>query len=78
MTVTGLNQLRVADITYIRLEWEFVYLAVVLDAFSRRVDRLGAGPHAGRRTYPWRIADGTGAAIIEGGAGTSFRPRHLL
>ena len=37
MTVTGINQLWVADITYIRLEWEFVYLAVVLDAFSRRV-----------------------------------------
>jgi transposase InsO family protein len=27
----------VADITYIRLETEFVYLAVILDAFSRRV-----------------------------------------
>ena len=27
----------VADITYIRLEAEFVYLAVVIDAFSRRV-----------------------------------------
>ncbi len=26
-----------ADITYIRLETEFVYLAVILDAFSRRV-----------------------------------------
>jgi transposase InsO family protein len=37
MKVTGINQLWVADITYIRLEWEFVYLAVVLDAFSRRV-----------------------------------------
>jgi transposase InsO family protein len=37
MKVTGLNQLWVADITYIRLELEFVYLAVVLDAFSRRV-----------------------------------------
>jgi len=35
--LTGLNQLWVADITYIRLEAEFVYLAVVLDAFSRRV-----------------------------------------
>ena len=32
-----MNQLWVADITYIRLETEFVYLAVVLDAFSRRV-----------------------------------------
>jgi transposase InsO family protein len=33
----GIDQLWVADITYIRLEQEFVYLAVVLDAFSRRV-----------------------------------------
>jgi transposase InsO family protein len=37
LALTGLNQLWVADITYIRLEVEFVYLAVVLDAFSRRV-----------------------------------------
>jgi len=37
MQVTGINQLWVADITYIRLREEFVYLAVVLDAFSRRV-----------------------------------------
>jgi putative transposase len=34
---TAVNQLWVADITYIRLRAEFVYLAVVLDAFSRRV-----------------------------------------
>jgi len=33
----GINQLWVADITYIRLRTEFVYLAVVLDGFSRRV-----------------------------------------
>jgi putative transposase len=37
MTVTGVDQLWVADITYIRLEEEFVYLAVILDAYSRRV-----------------------------------------
>jgi putative transposase len=37
ITLTGLDQLWVADITYIRLELEFVYLAVILDAFSRRV-----------------------------------------
>ena len=37
MVLTGLNQLWVADITYIRLEVAFVFLAVVLDAFSRRV-----------------------------------------
>jgi putative transposase len=34
---TGLDQLWVADITYVRLAENFVYLAVVLDAFSRRV-----------------------------------------
>ena len=37
MTLTGTNQLWVADITYIRLQREFVYLAVILDAFSRKV-----------------------------------------
>jgi len=37
LVLTGLDQLWVADLTYIRLELEFVYLAVVLDAFSRRV-----------------------------------------
>jgi transposase InsO family protein len=34
---TGLDQIWVADITYVRLAEAFVYLAVVLDAFSRRV-----------------------------------------
>jgi Transposase and inactivated derivatives len=37
LTLSGLNQLWVADITYIRLQKEFVYLAVILDAFSRKV-----------------------------------------
>jgi putative transposase len=37
MSLSGINQLWVADLTYIRLETEFVYLAVVIDAFSRRV-----------------------------------------
>jgi transposase InsO family protein len=32
----AVNQLWVADITYVRLAEDFVYLAVVLDAFSRR------------------------------------------
>ena len=34
---TGLDQIWVADITYVRLAEGFVYLAVVLDAFSRKV-----------------------------------------
>jgi putative transposase len=37
MQVTGLDQLWVADITYVRLREEFAFLAVIIDAFSRRV-----------------------------------------
>lgn len=37
MALTGTDQLWVADITYIRLSEEFVFLAVILDACSRRV-----------------------------------------
>ncbi len=37
MKLRGINQLWVADITYIRLKAEFVYLAVILDGFSRKV-----------------------------------------
>jgi transposase InsO family protein len=37
MRLTGINQLWVTDITYVRLKGEFVYLAVILDAFSRKV-----------------------------------------
>jgi len=50
MQLSGLDQLWVADITYIRLHEEFVYLAVILDAFSRRV--IG-----------WAIADHLGASL---------------
>jgi transposase InsO family protein len=37
LEVTAVNQLWVADLTYIRLRQEFVFLALVLDAFSRKV-----------------------------------------
>ena len=37
LAVTRCDQLWVSDITYIRLRREFIYLAVILDAFSRRV-----------------------------------------
>lgn len=35
--VTGVNQVWVADVTYIRIVTGFVYLAVILDVYSRRV-----------------------------------------
>ena len=37
LKLTGINQLWVADITYVRLRETFVYLAIVMDAYSRRV-----------------------------------------
>lgn len=37
MQLSGIDQLWVADLTYIRLREQFLYLAVILDAFSRRV-----------------------------------------
>jgi putative transposase len=48
--LTGVDQLWVADITYIRLEEEFVYLAVILDAYSRRV--IG-----------WHLSDGLDGSL---------------
>jgi transposase InsO family protein len=47
---TGLDQIWVADITYIRLLEEFIYLAIILDAFSRRA--IG-----------WALADHLEAAL---------------
>ena len=44
MALSAINQLWVADITYVRLTEEFVYLAVVLDAYSRRVVGWELGP----------------------------------
>ena len=37
MQLSGINQLWVADITFVCLQQEFVYLAVILDAYSRKV-----------------------------------------
>lgn len=36
LEINGINRLWVSDITYIRLQREFIYLSVILDAFSRR------------------------------------------
>jgi len=50
MVLTRVDQLWVADLTYIRLEQEFVYLAVILDAYSRRV--IG-----------WHLSEGLDASL---------------
>jgi transposase InsO family protein len=58
ITPTAINQLWVADITYIRLQTEFVYLAVTLDAYSRRVIgwALGRTLEAGLAVAALRMA----------------------
>ena len=44
MVLTGVDQLWVADLTYIRLSEEFVFLAVILDAYSpRHINSVGCG-----------------------------------
>ena len=78
MKLTGINQLWVADITYIRLQSEFVYLAVILDAFSRKV--VG---WALERTLAARLADGSAGEGDRGtaaaaGLGASFRSRRAV
>lgn len=45
LALTGPDQLWVSDITYIRLLREFIYLAVILDAWSRRVIGWALEPH---------------------------------
>lgn len=44
LEVDGIDQLWQADITYVRLRRSFVYLAVVMDAYSRRVVGWELGP----------------------------------
>jgi len=58
MVLTDVDQLWIADITYIRLEEEFVYLAVILDAYSRRVIgwHLGEGLDASLALTALRMA----------------------
>ncbi len=48
MTVTGINQVWCADITYIRILTGFVFLAVILDIFSRRVIGWSISKHLDR------------------------------
>jgi putative transposase len=61
VALTAVNQLWVADITYIRLRNEFVYLAVVLDAYSRRVIGWELG-----RTLQVELAIGALQMALEG------------
>lgn len=63
MQLSALDQLWVADITYVRLQQEFAYLAVVLDAFSRRV--IG-----------WAMADHLGTSLAVAALTIALAARH--
>jgi transposase InsO family protein len=64
MVLTDINQLWVADITYIRLQSEFVYLAVILDAYSRRV--IG-----------WELSNSLSAELALGALRRAFKGRRF-
>ena len=61
---TAVNQLWVADITYIRMSEAFVYLAVVLDGFSRRV-------------VGWAMADHLRAELALSALAIALGDRHV-
>lgn len=61
LTVDGPNQLWVADLTYVAIAVGFVYLAVILDAWSRRVIGYALG-----RTIDARLTVAALRAAIEG------------
>jgi putative transposase len=63
LELTGIDQLWVADITYIRLRQEFVYLAVVLDAYSRKV--IG-----------WQLGRNLDTSLPLGALGAAIASRH--
>lgn len=44
VVATGPNQVWVADLTYVRVAGTFAYLAIILDAWSRRVIGYAVGP----------------------------------
>ena len=55
LTLSHGDQLWGADITYIRLWREFVYLAVLLDAFSRRCIGWALEPHLDAWMDAWML-----------------------
>ena len=69
LKLSGINQLWVADITYIRLGCEFVYLALVLDVFSRKV----VGWALGRK-----LASGLALAALEAAIAEREPPPGLV
>jgi transposase InsO family protein len=64
VTLTGVNQLWVADITYVRLRETFLYVAIVMDAYSRRV-------------VGWEIAEDLRAELALGALDRALADRRV-
>jgi putative transposase len=76
----GPNQVWVADLTYLRLEREFAYLAVILDAWSRKVVGYAVG-HVLDARLPLAALEAaldvlSGRSPDSSGGRWSLRPRH--
>ena len=78
MKLRGINQLWVADITYIRLQRGFVYLAVVLDAFSRRVVGWQLDKRIAVQLPLGSAAAGSGGEEARTRLGAPFRSRSAI
>ena len=75
ITPEGPDELWVADLTYIRLTTGFVFLAVVLDAWSRRVIGYAIQPSPGHASLPSRTRRRTRSSAAAGWPGSPLRSR---
>ena len=75
MVLTGVDQLWLADITYIRLQDEFVYSGGDSGRLLAPGDRLGAGSHAGGCPDSGSAAHGSRTPGSPSGPGSSLRSR---
>lgn len=67
-----------AYITYIRPQEEFVYVAIILDAYSRLVIGWALERTLEASLRAWRHAYGAGQAGRAGRSNSSFRPRRAV
>ena len=74
MTLDGPNQLWVADITYVAITTSFVYLAVTLDAWSRRVVGYAISRSIDARLAAAALKAAISARNPPAGLRASFRP----
>ncbi len=78
LSLTAIDQLWVADITYIRLPRDFVYLAVLMDAFSRRVIGWALERHMMTELPMAALQDGAGESSGQSGPDSSLGPGQAV